>query len=104
VAEKLPRRYIAIRHHNGKNWQPVSAVVWASIPGRRGEAWLTHVRPVVQLEDSEDGHIYNLIGKVHAALEDAGLLSRAQRFVSQAYCLGSYDEVLRLAAEYVEVR
>ena len=39
-----------------------------------------------------------------AALEGAGLLSRAQRFVGQAYYRGSYDEVLDLAAEYVEVR
>ncbi len=104
MPEKLPRRYVAIRHHNANNWQPVSAVVWDSIPGRDGEAWLTHVRPVVQLEDSEEEHIYSLIGKVHAALEGAGLLSRAQRFVSQAYYLGSYEEVLRLAIEYVEVR
>jgi hypothetical protein len=41
---------------------------------------------------------------VHAALEGAGLLSRAQRFVGQAYYLGSYTEVLDLAKEYVEVR
>ena len=102
--EKLPRRYVAIRHHDGKKWQHISAVVWDSIPGRDGEAWLTHVRPVVQLEDIEDGHIYSLIGKVHAALEGVGLLTRAQRFVSQAYFLGSYEEVLRLVMEYAEVR
>ena len=104
MPEKLPRRYAAIRHHDGKKWQHISAVIWDSIPGRDGEAWLTHVQPVVQLEDIEDGHIYGLIGKVHAALESAGLLTRAQRFVSQAYCLGSYEEVLRLATEYAEGR
>ncbi len=104
MLEKLPRRYVAIRHHDGKKWQHISAVVWDSIPGRDGEAWLTHVRPVVQLEDIEDGHIYSLIGKVHAALEGVGLLTRAQRFVSQAYFLGSYEEVLRLVMEYAEVR
>jgi hypothetical protein len=87
MPEELPRRYIAIRRYSGKGWQPVSAVVWDSIPGREGEVWLTHVRPVVRL-----------------ALEGAGLLSRAQKFVNQAYYLGSYDEVLRLAMEYVEVR
>jgi hypothetical protein len=43
--------------------------------------------------------MYSLIGKVHAALSDVGLRRRAQRFVMQAYYLGSYDEVLRLAKE-----
>ena len=103
MAEELPRRYIAIRHHSGKKWQPVSAVVWDSIPGRDGEAWLTHVRPVIHLS-GEDRNIYRLIGTVHAGLEGAGLLTRAQKFVSRAYYLGSYDEVLRLAMEYVEIR
>lgn len=103
MPEELPRRYIAIRRYSGKGWQPVSAVVWDSIPGRNGEVWLTHVRPVVRL-DGEDRNPHSLMGKVHAALEGAGLLSRAQKFVNQAYYLGSYDEVLRLAMEYVEVR
>ena len=103
MPEELPRRYIAIRRYSGKGWQPVSAVVWDSIPGREGEVWLTHVRPVVRL-GGEDRNPHSLMGKVHAALEGAGLLSRAQKFVNQAYYLGSYDEVLRLAMEYVEVR
>ncbi len=103
MPEKLPRRYVAIRRYNDKDWQPVSAVVWDSIPGRDDEAWLTHVRPVVQLDD-EDEHVYNLIGMVFAALEGVGLRHRARRFISQAYYLGSYGEVLSLAAEYVEIR
>lgn len=103
MPEELPRRYVAIRHYDGKKWQPVSAVVWDSIPGRDDEAWLTHVRPVVRL-DGEDRNVHKLIGTVHAALEGAGLLSRAQKFVSRAYYLGGYDQVLRLAMEYVEVR
>lgn len=103
MPEELPRRYVAIRRHDGKKWQPVSAVVWDSIPGRDGEAWLTHVRPVVQLDD-EDEHVYTLIGIVHAALEGVGLRRRARRFISQAYYLGSYSEVLGLAAEYVDIR
>lgn len=103
MAEELPRRYIAVRGYGGRKWQPVSAVVWDCIPGREVEAWLTHVRPVVSLA-RQDGNVYRLIGTVHAALEGAGLLTRAQKFVSQAYYLGSYDEVLRLATKYVEVR
>ena len=105
MPKELPRRYVTIRRrYDGKRSGPISAVVWDSVPGRDGEAWLTHVRPVVRLIGNEDGHIYRLIGTVHAALEGAGLLSRAQRFVGQAYYLGSYAEVLDLAKEYVEVR
>jgi hypothetical protein len=101
--EELPRRYITIRRrYDGKRSGPISAVVWDSVPGRTDEVWLTHVRPVVRL-DGEDRHVYGLIGAVHAVLEGAGLLSRAQRFVCQAYYLGSYAEVLDLAKEYVEM-
>ena len=104
MPEELPRRYVTIRRrYDGKQSGPVSAVVWDSIPGRPDEVWLTHVRPVVRL-NGEDRHVYRLIGKVHAALEGAGLLSRAQRFVDQVYYLGSYDDVLDLTKEYVEVR
>ncbi len=105
MSEDLPRRYVTVRRYEGDKGQLISAVVWHSIPGREDEAWLTHVRPVVQLGSSEDRNIYGLIGKVHAALERAGLLSRARRFVDQAYYLGSYEEVLYLAVkEYVDVR
>lgn len=71
--------------------------------GAQRRGGLTHVRPVVRL-GGEDGNVYKLIGKVHAALEDAGLLSRAQGFADRTYYLGSHDEVLRLATEYVEIR
>jgi len=105
IPEELPRRYVTVRRrYDGKRSGPVSAVVWDSIPGRGDEVWLTHVRPVVRLGGEKDRHVYGLIGTVHAALEGAGLLSRAQRFVGQAYYLGSYDEVLDLAKGYVEVR
>ncbi len=84
MPEELPRRYVTIRRrYDGKRSGPISAVVWDSVPGRPDEAWLTHVRPVVRLSNKEDGHVYGLIGAVHAALEGAGLLSRAQRFVGQ---------------------
>jgi hypothetical protein len=42
------------------------------------------------------------MGRVHAALSEVGLRRRAQKFVMRAYYLGSYDEVLRLAEDYVE--
>jgi hypothetical protein len=56
----------------------------------------------VKLTDGEDENTYSLIGRVHAALSEVGLRRRAQRFVTRAYYLGSYDEVLRLAGEFVE--
>ena len=93
----IPRRYVTIR---GKR---ATAEVWSSIPGRENqEIWLKTVRPVVKLSGRENEHVYSLIGKVHAALSEVGLRRRAQRFVMRAYYLGSYDEVLRLAKEFVE--
>src|SRR5215218_2478558 len=72
----IPRRYVTIR---GKR---ATAEVWSSIPGRETEeVWLKGVRPVVKLSGRESEHMYNLIGKVHAALSEVGLRRRAQRFV-----------------------
>jgi hypothetical protein len=91
---RIPRRYVTIR---GKR---ATAEVWDSIPGRENkEIWLKAVRPVVKPAGKENETVYSLIGKVHAALSEVGLRRRAQRFVTQAYYLGSYDEVLRLARE-----
>ena len=94
----IPRRYVTIR---GKR---ATAEVWNSIPGREDEEiWLKAVRPVVMLAEDEDKNTNSLIGNVHAALSEVGLRRRAQRFVMQAYYLGSYEEVRRLAAdEFVE--
>src|SRR5918994_4343456 len=93
----IPRRYVTIR---GKR---ATAEVWSTIPGRENkEVWLKGVRPVVRLAREEDGHMYSLIGKVHAALSEVGLRRRAQRFVMRAYYLGSYEEVLGLAKRFVE--
>ena len=91
----IPRRYVTIR---GKR---ATAEVWNSIPGRENEEiWLKGIRPVVKLAEEEQ--VYSLIGRVHAALSDVGLRRRAQKFVTRAYYLGSYDEVLRLARGFVE--
>jgi hypothetical protein len=94
----IPRRYVTIR---GKR---ATAEVWNSIPGRENEEiWLKAIRPIVTLTGEEDKNVYSLIGKVHAALSEVGLRRRAQRFIMGAYYLGSYDEVLRLAREYIEL-
>lgn len=94
---RIPRRYVTIR---GKR---ATAEVWNSIPGRENEEiWLKAIRPVVKLAGEEEGHVYSLIGRVHAALSDVGLRRRAQKFVTRAYYLGSYDEVLHLARGFVD--
>jgi hypothetical protein len=95
--QRIPRRYVTIRGRRA------TAEVWNSIPGRENEEiWLKAVRPIVKLVDEENKNAYNLIGRVHAALSEVGLRRRAQRFVTRAYYLGSYDEVLHLAKEFVE--
>jgi hypothetical protein len=99
---QIPRRYVNIRRKGSKAWRTVRAQVWDGIPGRDGEVWLKEVRPVVRLSGEEDRNVYSLIGSVHAALSEVGLRRRANRFITQAYYLGGYDEVLRLATEFVE--
>jgi hypothetical protein len=95
---RIPRRYVSIR---GKR---VTAEVWDSIPGRENEEiWLKAIRPVVKLAGQENENVYSLIGQVHAALSEVGLRHRAQRFVIRAYYLGGYNEVLRLAEEFVDL-
>ncbi len=96
---RIPRRYVTIHGRGGKK-RRLTAEVWDSIPGRENkEVWLKAVRPVVKLVEGEDKNTYGLIGKVHAALSEVGLRRRAHRFVTRAYYLGSYEEVLRLAEE-----
>jgi len=93
----IPRRYVTIR---GKR---ATAEVWNSIPGRENEEiWLKGVRPIVKLAGKEGESTHSLMGRIHAALSEVGLRRRAQRFVMRAYYLGSYDDVLRLAKDYVE--
>jgi hypothetical protein len=59
-------------------------------------------KPVCQLS-GEDGNVFNIIGRVSKALKQAGLREQANEFISRAFSSDSYDAVLRLATEYVEV-
>jgi len=52
----------------------------------------------------EDGNVFNVIGRVRRALNDAGQGDRAREFVRRAMAAQSYDEVLGLCWEYVDVR
>jgi hypothetical protein len=45
-----------------------------------------------------------IIGRVRRALERAGQPDRAREFVRKAFGSHSYDEVLGLCMEYVDVR
>jgi hypothetical protein len=52
----------------------------------------------------EDGNVFNVIGRVRCALLNAGHDDEAREFMERAFRCGSYDEVLRLVLEYVDVR
>lgn len=59
-------------------------------------------KPTVQLS-GEDGNVFNVIGRVSKALKRAGQSEKAEEFQGKAMASGSYDEVLQLCFEYVEV-
>lgn len=50
-----------------------------------------------------DGNVYSIIGRVTRALERDGQPDRAREFVKRAFGSKSYDAVLALCLEYVEV-
>jgi hypothetical protein len=51
-----------------------------------------------------DGNVFAIIGAVSACLKKAGQRERATEFTRKAMSSDSYDAVLRLCGEYVEVR
>ena len=59
-------------------------------------------KPVCKLT-GVDGNVFVIIGKVSGTLRRAGLPDQAKEFAEKAMGSGSYDEVLRLCFEYVEV-
>lgn len=50
-----------------------------------------------------DGNVFAIIGNVAKTLERAGLREKAMEFKKRAFASGSYDAVLRLCMEYVDV-
>jgi hypothetical protein len=50
-----------------------------------------------------DGNVFAIIGQVSATLKRAGLRERAKEFVNRAFGAASYDEVLAMLDDYVEV-
>lgn len=59
-------------------------------------------KPVAKLI-GEDGNVFNIIGKVHKVLTRTGQADKAKEFVDKAHACDSYDAVLRLVHNYVEV-
>lgn len=51
----------------------------------------------------QDGNVFAIIGAVSKTLKRAGLKEQASEFTKRAFSSSSYDEVLRLVMEYVEV-
>jgi len=51
----------------------------------------------------EDGNVFNIIGLVSKALKKAGQREKAKEFQKRATSSKSYDEVLNMTHEYVEV-
>jgi hypothetical protein len=52
----------------------------------------------------KDGNVFSVIGHVRRALLAAGLKAEAREFVQRAFGARSYDAVLGLCFDYVEVR
>lgn len=50
-----------------------------------------------------DGNVFNIIGLVKKALVKAGQPEKAVEFVANAFKAESYDAVLNMAGEYVEI-
>ncbi len=52
---------------------------------------------------STDGNVFAIIAKVTKSLRDAGLKDKSAEFANRAMECGSYDEVLQLCFEFVDV-
>lgn len=59
-------------------------------------------KPECNLTDG-DGNVFSIIGRVSKTLKRAGMPDRAEEFRNAAMVCTSYDEVLRLCFDYVEV-
>jgi len=60
------------------------------------------IKPECQLSGI-NGNVFNIIGTVSKALRNAGLRDKAVEFSDRAVQQESYDAVLRLCFEYVDV-
>jgi hypothetical protein len=70
--------------------------------GETDKMMLGIIKPVCKLV-GEDGNVFNIIGKVMRTLKREGLYKRAEEFCNLATSSKSYDDVLALCFDYVEV-
>lgn len=59
-------------------------------------------KPVVKLI-GEDGNVFSIIGRVSKALKHEGMNDKAKEFTDKTFASNSYEEVLKLVMDYVEV-
>ena len=59
-------------------------------------------KPVCKLTET-DGNVFAIIGAVSKALKRAGLPEAAKEFAAKAMSSESYDAVLQLCFDYVDV-
>ncbi len=59
-------------------------------------------KPICELVGT-DGNVFAIIGTVSKCLKKAGLKDQAKEFQDKAFTAKSYDEVLQLCMEYVNV-
>jgi hypothetical protein len=62
----------------------------------------TNLKPKCKLI-GQDGNVFNIISLVSRTLKKVNLREEDYEFQKKAFSAGSYDEVLTLANEYVEV-
>jgi len=63
---------------------------------------MSEYKPECNLSD-ENGNVFNIIACVSRALKRADLKEQATEFQQKAMAAKSYDEVLRMCFDYVEV-
>jgi hypothetical protein len=59
-------------------------------------------KPICKLVGT-DGNVFSIIGNVSRVLKRAGQADKAKEFTEKAFKAGSYDEVLTMLHDYVEV-
>ena len=59
-------------------------------------------KPITKLV-GENGNVFNLIGIASVALKNAGLRDQAKEMSKKCFEAGSYDEVLQIVMDYVDV-
>lgn len=62
----------------------------------------TAMKPICKLVGT-DGNVFAIIANVCRVLKAAGLPDRAKEFTAKAFKAGSYDAVLALCFDYVDV-